>query len=844
MTPGLFLRHTLRESRGGVSRLAFSIACLAIGVSAVVAIAALSASFERGFRDNAKEMLGADIAVRSSEPFADRWDAELAEIDGAQWMMTREQPQSISAGNGSRTLIADLMVVGPDYPYYGDLDLRGAESLELALTPDRVVVARDLLSDLGTKVGESLQIGDATFEIAAWAGTDPDRITGFMYIGPRVYMSEAAFARANVSEVRIGVRYKALVRLPDMAPEQLEVLKEQMETSLESSMGRARVETYIEGRPSLQDGLDRLARFLGLVALLSLLLGGVGVAQAVRAWIAGRMDAIAVLKCLGMRPREIFMLYGAQALLLGLAGSVIGSALGLLVTALIPIAFSDYVPQGLVNPWQPRAAMGGIALGVTVAAVFGLPPLLAVLRVPPIRVFRRDAEPLPAAKWAAALTAIVMVCGVAALAGLQARSALVGTIFALGVILTGALLTLGAWILVKLVTMIPRDWGRSVWLRHGLAALARPGSNTIPSIVALGLGLMVLFCAALVQEFLNQALTGSLPQRIPSAVAINIRPEQVEALGETLTAAGAQDVESSPLVMARLVAIDGRPIEELINDDRDDRGRRRRRLRSEQTLTYAAELPASQSIIKGNWWHKPDVAELSVERRQAERFDLDVGSQLTFSIAGEEIELEVTSLRDVDWEEISLNFEWVAEPGYFDEVPQFRVATMWLPDGTGRATQNKVVSAFPNVTFLPLSDVAERVIAQLDKISWGIRLLGLFIVAASMAVLAGTVGIDSNRRGREVALLKTVGMTRREVAGIFTAEYALIGLVAGMIGVTGGGVMAGLTLTRALDAEFRWPFGLFTLAIVGGIAITVVAGLAASIGALQRRPIEMLRNQE
>jgi putative ABC transport system permease protein len=355
---------------------------------------------------------------------------------------------------------------------------------------------------------------------------------------------------------------------------------------------------------------------------------------------------------------------------------------------------------------------------------------------------------------------------------------------------------------------------------------------------------MVLFCAALVQEFLNQALTGSLPARIPSAVAINIRPEQTEALSETLAAAGAQDVESSPLVMARLVAIDGTPVEDLINDDGDEGGRRRRRLRSEQTLTYAAELPPSQSIVKGEWWHKPDVAELSVERRQAERFDLDVGSRITFAVGSEQIELEVTSLRDVDWEEMSLNFEWVAEPGYLDDLPQFRVATMWLPEGSGRATQSKVVSEFPNVTFLPLSDVAERVIAQLDKIGWGIRLLGLFIVAASMAVLAGTVGIDSNRRGREVALLKTVGMTRREVAGIFTAEYALIGLVAGMIGVTGGGVMAGLTLTRALDAEFQWPFGLFTLAILGGIAITVVAGLAASVGALQRRPIEMLRHQE
>jgi putative ABC transport system permease protein len=255
-------------------------------------------------------------------------------------------------------------------------------------------------------------------------------------------------------------------------------------------------------------------------------------------------------------------------------------------------------------------------------------------------------------------------------------------------------------------------------------------------------------------------------------------------------------------------------------------------------------LPANQKIVEGEWWHNPDVAEMSVERRHAERFGLHVGSRVTFAIAGGEREFEITSLRDVDWEEIRLNFEWVAEPGYLDDAPQFRVATMWLPDGTGRQIQNKVVAAYPNITFLPLSDVAERIIAQLNRIGWGIRLLGLFIVAASMAVLAGTVGIDSNRRGREVALLKTVGMTRREVAGVFMAEYALIGLVAGLIGVTGGGVIAGLVLTQALDAEFHWPFGLFALAVLGGIVITVIAGVGASLGALQRRPIEMLRHLE
>ncbi len=845
MTPGLLIRHTAREGRRGFGRLVFSILCLAIGVSAVVAIAALSTSFENGFRSNAKELLGADIALRSGEPFPEAFPAELDSIPGAQWMITREQPQAVRPADAGKTgtVIAELFVVGPGYPYYGDLALHGVGTLDAGLGAESVVVAADLRDQLGVRVGDSLQIGDAAFRVAGEANNEPDRITGFMYLGPRVYLSPEGFARTGVTDVRIGVRYRVLIKLPTAEEAELTAIKERLEESL-TSFRRVRVETYLDGRPSLQQGLDRLTRFLGLIALLSLLLGGVGVAQAVRAWIAGRMDAIAVLKCVGMRPREIFALYATQALALGLIGSLLGAAGGLLFTALVPIVFSDYVPQNLIDPWQPLAALNGILLGVSVAAVFGLPPLLAVLRVPPVRVFRRDAEPLPASKWVAAGTALLVACGISVLAGFQARSALVGTIFAVGVIVTALLLSLGAWLLVKLVTAIPRDWGRRVWLRHGLAALARPGANTVPSIVALGLGLMILFCAGLVQEFLSQALTGALPQRVPTAVAINIRPDQNEALTALLAEAGAEDVLSTPLVMGRITSIDGQPLPE--PEPAADGRRRGRggRMREEQTLTYAAELPENQNIVEGAWWSEPETAEMSVERRTAERFDIKVGSRLAFALQGRETEFVVTSLRETDWEEISMNFEFIAEPGYLEAVPQLRVATLHLPDEIARDVQNRVVSEFPNVTFLPIGDVVERVIAQMNRIGWGIRLLGLFIVAAAMAVLAGTVGIDSNRRGREVALLKAVGMTRREVAGIFAAEYALIGLVAGIIGVTGGGVVAGLTITRALEADFHWPFGLFALAIAVGIVTTVVAGIAASIGALQRRPIDVLRHQE
>jgi len=854
VTPGLLLRQALRESRGGVGRLTFSIACLAIGVAAVVAIAALSHSFESGIRSNAKEMLGGDLAVRADQALPEGWDAPLKAIAGAEWLLAREQPQMVQSGEGAalRILLTELLVAPGEYPYYGDLALSGGGRLSDYFRDDTVVLVPDAATRLGVKVGDSIRVGSQSFRVAALANNEPDRLTGFMYIGPRVYLSPEAFARAGLGDILAGVRYRALVMLPQATPEQLDAAKASLEEAIRGA-GRARVETYLDGRPTMQRGLDGLTRFLGLIALLSLLLGGVGVAQAVRAWIAGRMDAIAVLKCVGMRPREILALYASQAMFLGLAGSMVGAACGLLITAAIPVLFRDYIPSALINPWQPRAALSGIGLGVAVTMVFSLPPLITVLRVPPVRVFRRNAEPLPGALWARIATALVVGAGIAGLAAIQARDVLVGTIFTASVLVTALVLAGVAWVVVKFVGKIPRDWGRRVWLRHGLASLARPGANTIPSIVSLGLGLQVLFSAGVVQEFLHQQLTGSLPKKLPSAFVLNARPNQVDELVKLLETEGADEIVVTPLVMTKLTAVDGKPSVEdeppwEKRDDEDQRrtpeARRGRAARNDRPITYMQELPETNKVVEGEWWSKPEVAEVSLEKDSAKRLGLQMGSTLTFALPGRTIDFVVTSMREVNWQEMGMNFEIIAEPGYLDDAPQFRLATLHYQPGAGTAMQAKVTAAFPNVTLIPVSDVVARIAAQLERIGWGVRMLGLFIVGAAVAVLAGTVGIESSRRGREVALLKTLGMTRIEVVGVFAAEYALIGLIAGLIGVTGGGMIAWQIVTRVLEAPFHWPFGLFALAIASGMAVAAAAGIAASTGALRKRPIEMLRMQD
>lgn len=831
-----FLRNVARECRGAGARLVYFTGCLAIGVAAVVVVAGLSSSLEKGIRSGAKELLGADLSITARNEFPGAIDEILADLPDHSLTNVREQPATVQHPGGASTLVELKILDGP-YPYFGSLDLKPDEPME-ELLADGVVVEADIMEKLSLSVGDELRVGGETFRVNAVANANPDRITGFMYIGPRVYLSQESLERTNLGNLGVRIRYEKLIRFDDdLPPEELAVIGNEVDERIDPYPG-VRSETYIEGRPSLQRGLARLDHFLGLVALLSLLLGGVGVAQAVRAWIEGRLDSIAILKCVGMRPREVFYLYFGQAALLGFAGSIVGVIVGVFFLVVAPPLFSEHIPAELIQPWQPWAYLRGIALGVFVALLFSVPPLIAVLRVSPARVFRRNAEPLPEARWVPRVTFGVVVGGIAVLAAFQSASPFLGFMFTLATVATGLVLALAAWALARSTALVPRDLG-NVWLRHGLAALSRPGASTVASIVGLGLGLLVLLATALVQSHLSHQLVSELPKTVPSVFMIDVRPDQWEDLQSVLARHGADEIRAVPIVMGRIAAIDG--VDAETRAEQLDRGWRRRQLMSQQQLTYYEELPPDNEILEGELWSKPDTAELSLEREFAGRLGLELGSTVDFNFFGTTRSFEVTTIRDVEWDSFNPNFEIVAEPGTLDDVPQLRVASARIGEADGQAIQNAVAEAFPNITFIQAAEVIDRIALQLSRIGWGVRMLGLFVIGAGVAVLAGTVGIESRRRGREVALLKTLGMTRRQVVGLLATEYALVGAVAAVIGAAGGGVVAWLAITRGMEIEWVLNPMLFGATIAGGMATATLAGIGASTSALRKRPIEVLR---
>jgi len=795
-----------------------------------------------------------------------------------------------------RSQLVEMKVVDGPYPFYGELVTRPDRPLSELLAGDGVVAAPELLEHLGLSVGDRLFVGGLAARVTGVVESEPDRLGGAFGFsaGPRLFVGPELFDRTGLETTGSRIRYKTLVALPAGTPrEATKSWAGAIRAALPANVYR--VETWTEAQPALRRGLARSERFLGLVALLSLLVGGIGVGQTVRAWLAGRLDAVAVLECIGLRPREVALVYAGQIALLGLLGSLVGAALGVGLELAIPRLASGLVPPDLIDPFQPAAVLRGVLLGIGVALLFGLPSLSAVLRVPPVRVLRRTVEPLPVPPRVAIVTVVAVLAGVWATATVQADSAVLGAQFTGGALLAAALLGTAAWGVSRLAAALPRERaalrGR-FWLRHGLASLARPGAATLTATVALGLGVLVVAALWLVERGLTRELVGNLPESAPSVFLVDIQPDQWDGVRTILDQEGATRVDSVPVVMARLSAIDGVPVRQEVRDrqrpgdgdggaaetgggadrdrardrsDRRDRGRdggrrdrgrdggrgpdgdgggRRWALTREQRLTYLDRLPEDNRIVAGSLWDEPGVDEVSVEEDFAHDLGVGLGSKLTFDVQGVPIDLTVTSLRTVDWSTFGINFFLVVEPGVLDRAPQFRIAAARLPRGDEVTFQDRIAAAYPNVTVLQVGEILEKVVATLRRIADGVRFVGGFTVLAGMAILAGAVSAGAVRRRREVALLKTLGTTRAGVVAVYALEYGLIGLVAGAIGCGGAAILAHEVLVRGMEVD--WSFAPLELAwhlgaaLAATVLLTVVAGLAASVKALQSRPADVL----
>jgi putative ABC transport system permease protein len=844
----LLVRMVLRQSRGGRGRLVFFAACIAVGVAALVGVGALVDAIEAGLRARSRELLGGDLEVQSRRPLPDvsahlpARDRELGRVD-----VTALPTMVQNAAGASRLAeVKAIDVKRGRYPLVGGLVLRPDRPLSELLDERSVVVTPELQRDLGLALGSELRIGGKPFTVRGVIAQQPERLQFSFVFGPELLISRAGLTRAALLGDGSRVRYRSLLAFAeDTDVRALARIKRELLAALPGGGTFVEVETHDEAQPALRDTLERVRRYLGLVALLSLLLGCVGVAQIASTWIAQSAQDTAVLRCLGFRPRDVLAFHLGHVLLIAVLGSAAGSVLGLALPVLASRARPDLIPAPDLLAIAGGALAQGVGLGAFVALLFCVPPLTAIWKVSPALVLRSEAAPLPVPPAVRAVAIALCAAGVFAAAWSQARDALHALAFACGVGALSALLWLGAAGLQRAVGLLPR--GRlPVLLWQGAAALVRPGAGTTSSIVALGLGTLVVLAISLVEDILGAEVSAALPADAPSVFLADVQPDQWPGIAQLGARHGAQNVQNAPVVMARLSRIDGRPVSELVRERAQAGGDAQRAswvYTREQRVTWQARLPEHNTIVAGALWRRPGVAELSIEQDYARDLGVGLDSRVMFDVQGVPIEFVVTSLRKVQWRSFSPNFFLVVEPGYLDDAPQFHIAAMRLDAAVEQRVQDELTERYPNVTVIRVRSIIERVSSILDQVALGVRLLGGFAVLTGLVILIGTVAATQLRRAREAALLKTLGVTRARVAAMFAWEYALRGAVAGALGALGAYALAYGFTSQVLELARAPSLALCIAAVLCATVLSVLGGLLASTRALLVPPLLVLRQE-
>lgn len=849
MSFSLFLRMLWRESRGARSRLIFFGACVAVGVAAVVGVAALVDAVELGIRARSRELLGGDLAIESRAPLPELTGVLERELRGIPY--SRADVRILSTmirGDSGESRLAELKSIDmtqPGFPLAGTLELKPAQPLATLLRDDTVLVARSILHDHALNLGDTLYVGGQPFKIAGVIEREPDPLTFSFAFGPRVFLTQAALDKTGLLGRGHRARYRCLIGLPRTLPAaRVLAVSKAIEHGIPGGGTYVRVENHADAQPALRDTLERVQQYLGLLALLSLLIASVGVAQIVSTWLAQATPQTAILRCLGFRPREVLLFYAGHVALLALAGSVVGAAIGASLPALVARAYPELVPHELMTLVPVAAIVRGCVLGVGVALAFSLPVLTAVYAVSASRVLRAEAEPLPIPRSMTFLSAAVLLAGVTSAAWAQAREPKLALVFAGGVTLVAALLWLSARGLLWAVGRLPRArLPPLVW--HGAAALARPGAAAAGSVVALGMGSLVVLGITLIQSVLAREIVTALPQDAPSVFMLDVQPDQWAGVERVLHESGAARVQNVPVVMARLSAVDGRSVADLVAERGSNKNERERVswvLTREQRVTTLRALPPSNTIIEGSLWNDPNALEMSVEADFARDMGATLGSHLTFDVQGVPVEFEVTSLRTVDWRSFSVNFFLVAEPGALDDAPQFVLAAARVPATGEQRMQDDIAKLYPNVTIMRVRQLLERAAAILAQLAIAVRLLGAFAAVTGLIILAGAVAATQLRRAREAALLKTLGVTRARVASMFAIEYALAGALAGAIAAVGAYSFAWLFTRVVLKLASAPSIELCLAGWAITIVLSVLAGLAASARALRASPLEVFRD--
>ncbi len=837
----LAFRLARREMRSGLAGFRLFIACLALGVAAITGILSFSRAVEEGLRADAREILGGDVAIsllyREATP--EQIDFLKAQGQFVRWIDSRAMARPTKS-DGRPTLV-QLKAVEPAYPLYGTVELQGGGSLADALAKrDGVwgaVVEEAALKRMNLALGDRVRVGDVTVEMRDLIAREPDRgLNAFASLGPRLMIPFEAVTESGLIQPGSLLNWEYRLRLPPGTSDVAAI------NAIKSRFPDAgwRVRGLAEAGGGIRFWLDRLTQFIGLIGLASLLVGGVGVGNAISSFLAGRLRTIAIMKCLGAPERLVLSTYLIQLAALAVLGVVIGLVIG----AVLPFLAQSLIAE--VLPVRARVALYAepltiaAAFGLLVSLMFTLMPLMRARRVPAATLMRgavvaADGR-LP---WRDALLIGAVAMALAAFTIFTADSRSIAGWFVLGAVAAFIAFPLLARLLMMAAARAGKP--RLAGLRLALANLHRPGAPTPIVMLSLGLGLTVLVATALIEGNLREQLTQRIPSDAPAFFFVDIQSTQMPAFEKAIAAIpGAGALDKVPSLRGRIVRIGGKPVSEVaVPPDA------RWAVDGDRGVTYSATPPEGSRIVAGEWW-PPDYQGpqlISFDEGLAHAFGLKLGDTITVNVLGRDIEATIASLRRIEWTTLAINFVFVYSPGILDKAPHTFLATVKATPDAEDAIFKTVTDQFPNVTVVSIRDAIATAADVLGNIGLASRVIGFLSILAGVLVLAGAMLATQQRRVHEAVVMKVLGATRARIAGIFAWEFAALGLATALAALGVGTLGAWLVVRRLMGLD--WIF-LPTVAVavaLGAMALTLAFGLAGTLAALRQRPLALLRNE-
>ena len=828
----LGLRNLWRDLRAGELRLI--IVAVLLAVAALTSVGFFADRLQSGLQRDARQLLGGDVVVVSDNP-APAVFVQQARQQGLQTVATASFPTMARAAQeqGGASRLVALKSVEPGYPLRGVLHLNqgpGQPDLEVRAIPEsgHAWVDAPLLEALGLKLGDRLLLGDASFHISHIIAIEPDRGAGFMSFAPRVMINSADLPATRLVQPASRITYRLAVAAQADAGRGAERAAQDYlgwAQELAKSLHGVRVESLESGRPEMRQTLDRAEKFLSLVALLSALLSAVAVALAARAFANSHLDASAMLRVLGQSQRRIALAYVVEFVSIALAASAAGVLLGWAVHHVF-----IWLLAGLVESALPGAslwpALFGMGMGLTLLLAFGLPPVLQLAQVPPLRVMRRDLGALKPASW---LVLGVGVTGFAALLMVASRDIKLGLIavggFAVAVLLFAGL----AWLAVKLLRQVVNEATAPRWLVMATRQVSAKPVYAVVQVSSLAVGLLALVLLVLLRTDLIASWRKATPADAPDRFVINVQPDQAQDFQAALKKAGVHSYDWYPMIRGRLIAVN----DKAVSPDDYEEDRAKRLVDREFNISTAETMPDHNQIVGGRW-QAGEQGAISMEEGIAKTLGLKLGDTLRFDIGGEESEARITSLRKVDWSSMRANFFVIYPVQHLDNVAVTYLAAYRAPDIKG--FDNALVNEFPNITNVDLSSTLAQVQQVMDQVIRAVEFLFGFTLVAGLVVLFASVTGTREERAREYAIMRAVGARSGLLQQVQSAELAGVGLMAGFL-ASCVALAVGWALARWVF-DFEWTI-LWWVPLVGAVAGALLAWLAGwwALREVLRRPV-------